>query len=96
MQCDLIGLSRAPPVPGRPGAAAGMGVEVSRRRDSCELTILDTSSGKSFLSLEAGGQARWYYEPATGPATSPATSPALLTVVVLTVPGRQLPGSETW
>ena len=79
------------PVLSRRLAAAGMGVEISRRRDTCELTILDAASGKSFLSLEAGGQARWYYEPATGPATSPA----LLTSIITYVFGEP-PGPASW
>jgi hypothetical protein len=54
-------------------AAAGMSVQVSRHRDTCELTIVGAATGKSLLALSAGGQARWYYEPAAGPLTSPAT-----------------------
>jgi hypothetical protein len=53
-------------------AAAGMGVEVSSHRATCELTILGAATGKSFVALEASGQARWYYESAAGPSTSPA------------------------
>jgi hypothetical protein len=68
-------------------AAAGMGVEVSRRRDSCEFTILDAASGKSFLAIEASGQARWYYEPATGPATSPALLTSIITYLLGEPPG---------
>jgi hypothetical protein len=60
-------------------AAAGLGVEVSRRRDICELTIAGAATGKSLLALDTRGQARWYYEPATGPATSPATLAAIIT-----------------
>ncbi len=60
-------------------AAAGLGVEVSRRRDICELTIAGAATGKSFVALDTGGQARWYYEPAAGPATSPATLAAIIT-----------------
>jgi hypothetical protein len=63
-------------------AAAGMGVEVSRRRGTCELTILGAASGKSFVSLDAGGQARWYYEPAAGPGTSPATLVAIISYLL--------------
>src|ERR1700761_3287507 len=59
-------------------AAAGLGVEVSCRRDSCELTIVGAASGKSLLALSAGGQARWYYEPAAGPLTSTATLTAII------------------
>ena len=54
-------------------AAAGLGVEISRRRDTCELTIVGAASGKSLLTLGTSGQARWYYEPAAGPLTSPVT-----------------------
>src|ERR1700761_5898836 len=54
-------------------AAAGLGVEISLRRDTCELTIAGAASGKSLLALATSGQARWYYEPTTGPLTSPAT-----------------------
>jgi hypothetical protein len=54
-------------------AAAGLGVEISRRRDTCELTIMGAASGKSLLTLGTSGQARWYYEPAAGPLTSPVT-----------------------
>jgi hypothetical protein len=49
-----------------------MGVEVCSRRNSCELIILGAASGKSFVALDATGQARWYYEPAAGPGASPA------------------------
>ena len=63
-------------MPGQPLArrlaAAGLGVEISRRRDTCELTIAGAASGKSLLALGTSGQARWYYEPAAGPLTSPA------------------------
>jgi hypothetical protein len=54
-------------------ATAGLRVQVSRRRDTCKLTLAGVTGGKSFLALETGGQARWYYEPAAGPLTSPAT-----------------------
>ena len=47
-------------------------------RTTCELTILGVTTGKSFLALDASGQARWYYEPAAGPATSPATLTAII------------------
>jgi hypothetical protein len=52
-------------------AAAGLGVQVAHHRDTCQLTILGVAGGKSFLTLSSSGQARWYYEPATGPSTSP-------------------------
>src|ERR1700749_99299 len=75
------GQATAAPVPGgvpvqalaRRLAAAGLRVQVSRRRDSCELTLIGVTAGKSFLTLDTGGQARWYYEPAAGPLTCPAT-----------------------
>jgi hypothetical protein len=54
-------------------AAAGLEAQLSRRRDTCELTILGAATGKSFVALASSGQARWYYEPAAGPLTSPAT-----------------------
>jgi hypothetical protein len=60
-------------------AAAGLGVQVSRQRDTCELTILGATTGKSLLALSTGGQARWYYEPAAGPSTSPAALTAIIT-----------------
>jgi hypothetical protein len=63
-------------------AAAGMGVQVSRHRDTCELTILGAVSGKSFVGLEAGGQARWYYEPATGPGTNPVNLTSIITYLL--------------
>ena len=59
-------------------AAAGMGVQVTRRRDTCELTILGAASGKSFVAVGAGGQARWYYEPAAGPSAGPAALAAII------------------
>ena len=59
-------------------AAAGLGVEISRRRDTCQLTIAGAASGKSLLALGTGGRARWYYEPAAGPLTSPATLTAII------------------
>jgi hypothetical protein len=59
-------------------AATGLGVEVSRHRDACQLTILGAITGKSFVALEGGGRARWYYEPAAGPGTSPATLTAII------------------
>ena len=67
-------------------AAAGMSVQVSRRRDTCELTILGAASGKSFVELGTGGQARWYYEPAAGPAASPAAL-ASMVAYLLGAPG---------
>jgi hypothetical protein len=53
-------------------AAAGLGVEVSRHRDTCQLTIAGVEGGKSLVALDASGQARWYYEPAAGPAMAPS------------------------
>ena len=63
-------------------AAAGMGVQVSRWRDTCQLTILGVVGGKSLVTLSASGQARWYYEPAAGPATSPASLVAIIAHVL--------------
>jgi hypothetical protein len=59
-------------------ATAGLGVEVSRRRDVCKLTILGLAGGKSLVALDTSGQARWYYEPAARPAASPATLTAII------------------
>jgi hypothetical protein len=59
-------------------AAAGLGVQAARRPGTCELTILGATTGTSLLALSSGGQARWYYEPATGPRTSPV---ALTTII---------------
>lgn len=59
-------------------AAAGLGVEVSRHRDTCQLTILGAASGKSFVALDTSGQARWYYEPAAGPSAGPAALAAII------------------
>jgi hypothetical protein len=53
-------------------AAAGLGAQVSRHQGACELTIVGAATGKSFVALDASGQARWYFEPAAGPLTSPA------------------------
>jgi hypothetical protein len=72
------GYAQLVPALSRRLAAAGMGVQVTRRRDACELAITGTPGGKSLVALEASGQARWYYEPATGASTSPAT----LTVII--------------
>jgi hypothetical protein len=66
-------------------AAAGLAVQMSCHRDTCQLTIAGVTAGKSFVALEAGGQARWYYEPATGPSTSPATLTAI-TAYLLNAP----------
>jgi hypothetical protein len=63
-------------------AAAGMGVEVSRWRDTCQLTIVGVTGGKSFVALAASGQARWYYEPAAGASTSPAILVAIIAHVL--------------
>ncbi len=59
-------------------AAAGMGVEVFCRRDTCEFTILGVTSGKSLVVLSSSGQAHWYYEPAAGPGSSPAALRAII------------------
>lgn len=75
------------PVLSRRLAAAGMGVEVCRHRDACELTILDAASGKSVVALEASGQARWYYEPAAGPGSAPAALTEII-AYLLGAPGH--------
>jgi hypothetical protein len=75
------------PVLSRRLAAAGLGVEISRRRDTCELTIVGAASGKSFVTLDAGGQARWYYEPATGTGTNPAVLTSIITYLLGVPPG---------
>ncbi len=59
-------------------AAAGLRAEVSSRRDTCQLTILGVTSGKSLVELDASGLARWYYEPAAGLLTNPATLTAII------------------
>jgi hypothetical protein len=59
-------------------AAAGLGVQVSRHRDTCELTILRMPAGKSLVALDTRGQARWYYEPARGPSAAPAALTAII------------------
>jgi hypothetical protein len=43
---------------------------------------LSAASGKSFLTLDTSGQARWYYEPATGPCTSPVALAAIITYLL--------------
>jgi hypothetical protein len=68
-------------------ASAGLGVEVSHHRDTCELTIVGMAAGKSFVALEASGQARWYYEPAAGPKTGPAALTVLI-AYLLNAPDR--------
>jgi hypothetical protein len=68
-------------------AAAGLGVEVSRRRDTCELTIVGVTGGKSFVALSSSGRARWYYEPADGPGTSPAVLTSIIAYLLGTPPG---------
>jgi hypothetical protein len=59
-------------------AVAGLGVQVSRRRDTCELTILRMPAGKSLVALGTRGQARWYYEPAPGPSAAPAALASII------------------
>jgi hypothetical protein len=78
---------------GRPRqlAAAGLHVEVSRRPGTCELTIAGTPAGKSLMALDTSGQARWYYEPATGTATSPATLAAIITHLLGEPPAPPIP-----
>jgi hypothetical protein len=68
-------------------AAVGLGVEVSRRRDTCQFTILGVSCGKSFVTLENSGQARWYYEPAPGPSSTPAALTEII-AYLFSAPGR--------
>jgi hypothetical protein len=72
-------------------AAAGLGMQVSRRRDTCELTIVGAVTGKSFMALDSGGQARWYYEPATGPGASPAALTAIIAYLLGEPPGPASP-----
>ncbi len=81
------------PVLSRRLAAAGMGVEISRHRDTCELTILGAAGGKSFVALGADDQARWYYEPATGPGTSPAVLTSIITYLLGVPPGPPDPAA---
>jgi hypothetical protein len=72
-------------------AIAGLRVEASYRRDTCELTIAGALTGKSLMTLDAGGQARWYYEPATGPTTRPATLTAIITHLLGASPAPPTP-----
>jgi hypothetical protein len=72
-------------------AAAGMGVDICCRPGAVELTIVGAVTGKSFLALEPGGWARWYYEPATGPGTSPATLTSVITYLLAVPPGPAVP-----
>jgi hypothetical protein len=65
-------------------AAAGLRVQCSRGRDTCKLTILGVTGGKSCLAVRASGDAHWYYEPAAGSSASPAT----LTAIIAYLPGR--------
>jgi hypothetical protein len=68
-------------------AVAGLGVKVSPRRETCELTVLGVTGGKSLMTLSPGGQARWYYEPAAGPATSPAALALIIAHLLGAPPG---------
>jgi hypothetical protein len=70
------------PVLSRRLAAAGLGVEIGSHRDGCELTIVGAETGKCLVVLDASGQARWYYEPATGRGTSPAVLTAIITYLL--------------
>jgi hypothetical protein len=86
-------LSAEPPLGGIPVhllarqlAAAGLGVEVSRHRDTCRLTIVGVTGGKSFVTLDTSGQARWYYEPAAGPGSAPAALTEII-AYLLNAPG---------
>jgi hypothetical protein len=83
----------AAPALARQLAAAGLGVEVSRRPGTCELTIAGTATGKSLVALDTGGQARWYYEPATGPATSPATLAGIINHLLGEPPAPPIPAA---
>lgn len=78
-------VSTAPSVDGLPVrmlaqrlAAAGLGAQVSRHGDTCELTIVGAASGKSLVALDTRGRARWYYEPAAGPLTNPAVIASII------------------
>jgi hypothetical protein len=73
-------------------AAAGLGVQVSRRGVTCELAIVGVASGKSFVALSTGGQARWYYEPAARPRISPATLTGIIAYLLQAPPGAASPG----
>jgi hypothetical protein len=74
-------------------AAAGLGVLVSRRRDTCELAIVGAAGGKSFVALDSGGQARWYYEPAAGPSTSPVTLTGIIAYLLEAPQGPASPAA---
>jgi hypothetical protein len=74
-------------------AAAGMGVDISCRPGTVELTIVGAVTGKSLLALEPGGRARWYYEPATGPGTSPATLTSIITYLLGVPPAPPVPSA---
>ena len=63
-------------------AAAGFGVRYSRWPDTCQLVILGMASGKSCLTFDEDGQARWHYEPAARALTSPATITAIITYLL--------------
>jgi hypothetical protein len=69
------------PMLARQLAAAGMGVEVRSRRDTCELIIAGAATGKSFVALDADGQVRWYCEPA-GPSATPAALSAIVSYLL--------------
>jgi hypothetical protein len=72
-------------------AAAGLAVQESRGQDTCELTIIGVTTGKSLLALDTGGQARWYYEPAAGPSASPATLTGIIAYLLGTPCGPASP-----
>jgi hypothetical protein len=63
-------------------AVVGLGVQVSRHRDTCQLTLLGAATGKSFLALDNSGHGRWYYKPAAGPASNPATLTTIITYLL--------------
>ena len=68
-------------------ATAGLGVEVSHHRDTCQFTILGVTGAKSFVALENSGQARWYYEPGAGPSSAPAALTEII-AYLFSAPGR--------
>jgi hypothetical protein len=92
---QLVPLDVSPDIPAgllaRRLAAAGMGVQVSRDRDTCQLAIVGAAAGKSFVALDSSGQARWYYEPANGPSTSPAALTGIIAYLLEAPPGTTSP-----
>src|SRR5580704_19584667 len=72
-------------------AAAGLGAEVALRCGTCELTIVGATTGKSLVTLDTSGQARWYYEPTAGPGTSPASLTAIIAYLLGEPPPPAIP-----